>query len=62
MPRLAELLLHKVFKRLYVLNLWMEVGYTCPFVRYWSEVLCFTIPTHMNDLEVNIRDFENIYA
>ena len=27
-------------------------------VRYWSEVLCFTIPTHLSDLEVKVMDFE----
>ena len=41
-----------VFKRLYLLNLWMEVIHTCPDVRYWSEVLCCTISTHISDLEV----------
>ena len=41
----------KVFKSLYLLNLWMEEVHTCPDVRYWSEVLCCTIPAHMSDLE-----------
>ena len=36
----------KVFKRLYLLNLWMEVDHTCPDVRYWSEIVCCTIPMH----------------
>ena len=36
----------KVCKRLYFLNLWMEVVHTCPDVTYWSEVLCCTTPTH----------------
>ena len=27
----------------------MEVVHTCPDVRYWSEVLCCTIPTHMSE-------------
>ena len=30
----------------------MEAVRTCPDVRYWSEVLCCTILTHMSDLEV----------
>ena len=30
----------------------MEVVLTCTDIRYWSEVLCCTIPTHMNDFEV----------
>ena len=41
----------KVFKRLYFMNLWMEV-HTCIDVGYWAEVLCYTITTHMSDLEV----------
>ena len=31
----------------------MEVVHTLLVVRYWSEVLCCTITTHMTDLEVN---------
>ena len=46
-------------KMLYLLNLWMEVIQTWP-VRYWSEVLCCTIPTHMSDLEVKVTDLEKI--
>ena len=30
----------------------MEVVHTCHDVRYWSEILCCTIPTHLSDLEV----------
>ena len=41
-------------KRLYLLNLGMEVVHTCSDVRYWFEVLCCTIPTHINDLEVKV--------
>ena len=40
----------KGFERLYLLNLWMEVVHTCPDVRYWSEVLCCTIPSYMSGL------------
>ena len=29
-----------------------------PDVRYWSEVLCCTILTHVIDLEVKVTDFE----
>ena len=46
----------KVFKRLYLLGFLIEVIHTCPNVRYWSEVLCSTIRTNMNDLEVKISD------
>ena len=36
----------------------MEAVHTCPEVRCWSEVLCYTIQSHINDLEVKIRDLE----
>ena len=44
----------KVFKRLYLLNLWMV--HTCLNVKYWSEVLCCFIPNHMSGLEVSVTD------
>ena len=60
---LAELLkmlkfLVKVFKSLYLLNPWMDLVGTLPDVRYWSEVLCCTIMTHIGDPEVKVADFE----
>ena len=48
----------KVFKRLYLLNPWMDLVGTMLVVRYWSEVLCCTITTHIDDLEVKVTDFE----
>ena len=48
----------KVFKSLYLLNPWMDLVDTLPDVRYWSEVLCRTIMTHISDLEVKVTDFE----
>ena len=51
----------KLFKIVYLLNLKMEVLYTCPDVRYWSEVLCCTIWAHMSDLEVKVLDFKKNY-
>ena len=48
----------KVFKRLCLLNLWMEVVHTCPDVGYWSEVLCCIITTHMSDHGVKVTDLE----
>ena len=67
-------ILVKVFKRLYLLNLWMEVVLSCPDVRYWSEVseseyftgdtsvhspvLNCTISTHISDLEVKVAGLE----
>ena len=38
----------------------MEVVHTCLDVRYWSEALCCTIPTHISDLEVKLTDLEKI--
>ena len=52
----------KVFKRLYLLKLWIEVVHTCPDIRYWSESLCCTkIPFHMSDLDVNFTDLRKNY-
>ena len=31
---------------------------TLPVGRYWSEVLCCTIMTHLDDLEVKVTDLE----
>ena len=39
----------KDFKSLYPLNPWMDLVDTLPDVRYWSEVLCCTIMTHISD-------------
>ena len=39
----------KVFKSLFLLNSWMDVVDTLPDVRYWPEVLCCTITTHISD-------------
>ena len=36
----------------------MKVVYTYSDVRYWSEVLCCTIPTHTSGLEVKVTDLE----
>ena len=48
----------KVFKSLDLLNLWMDLVDTLPDVRYWSEVLCYSITTHISDNEVKVTDFE----
>ena len=48
-------------KWLYLQNFWMEVVHPCPDVRYWSEILCCTIPTYMSDLEVKVMDLETNY-
>ena len=49
-------------KRLYLLNLWMVVVDTGPDIRYWSEVLCHTVQTHISDLKVKVMDLEEIYV
>ena len=51
----------KFLKRLYFLTLWMEVVHTCPGVRYWSGVLCYTSTTHIYDLEVKVMDLKKKY-
>ena len=48
----------KVFKGLHLLNPMMDLVDTLPDVRYLSEVLCYTIMTHISDLEVKGTDFE----
>ena len=48
----------KVFMSLYLLKLWMDQVDTLHVGRYWSEVLCCTIMTHLGDLEVKVTDLE----
>ena len=48
----------KVFMSLYLLKLWMDQVDTLHDGRYWSEVLCCTIMTHLGDLEVKVTDLE----
>ena len=48
----------KVFKSLYLLNPWMDLVDTLPDVRYWSEVLCYVITTHISDLEIKVTELE----
>ena len=36
----------------------MDLTDILPDVRYWSEVLCCIILTHISDLEVKVTDFE----
>ena len=35
----------------------MDEVYTLGVGRYWSEVLCCTITTHLGDFEVKVMDF-----
>ena len=51
-------ILVKFFMSLYLLNMFMDQVDTLPVDRYWSEVVCCTIMTHMDDLEVKITYFE----
>ena len=48
----------KVFMSLCLLKLWMDQVDTLHAGRYWSEVLCCTIMTHLGDLEVKVTDLE----
>ena len=48
----------KVFMSLYLLKLLMNQVDTLHVGRYWSEVLCCTIMTHLGDLEVKVTDLE----
>ena len=48
----------KVFISLYLLKLLMDQLDTLHVGRYWSDVLCCTIMTHLGDLEVNVTDLE----
>ena len=51
----------KVFVSLYLLNMLMDRVDTLHIDRYWSEVLCYTIMTHLSDLEVKVTDLEILY-
>ena len=48
----------KVFISLYLLKLWMDQVDTLHVGRYWYEVICYTIMTHLGDLEVKVMDLE----
>ena len=48
----------KVFISLYLLNMLMDQVDTLHGGRYWSEVLCCTIMTHLGDLAVKVTDLE----
>ena len=48
----------KVFISLYLRNMLMDQVDTLNVGRYWSEVLCGTITTHLGDLEFKVTDLE----
>ena len=48
----------KVFISLYLLKLLMDQVDTLHVGRYWSEVFCSTIMTHLGGLEVKVTDLE----
>ena len=52
----------KVFMSLHLLKLWMDQVDTLHVGRYWSEVLCCTIMTHLSDLEVKVTDLEKFFV
>ena len=49
------------FMSLYLLKLMMDQVDTLHDGRYWSEVLCCTIMTHLGDLEVRVTDLDILY-
>ena len=55
---LLKKFLVKVFMSLYLLKLWMDQVDTLHAGRYWSEVFCCPIMTHLGDLEVKVTDLE----
>ena len=48
----------KVFISLYLLNVKMDEVYTLHVGRYWSEVKCCTITTHLGVFEVKVMYLE----
>ena len=48
----------KIYISLYLLNMLMDHVDTLLVGRYWSEVICCTITTHLGDLEVKVTDLE----
>ena len=48
----------RMFK--FLLNMWMDQVDTLHVGKYWSEVLCYTIMTHLSDLEFKVTDFESL--
>ena len=47
---------HYFFMCLYLLNMLMNQIDTLHVGRYWSEVLCCTMMTHLSDLEFKVTD------
>ena len=45
---------------LYLLILLMDQVDTLHVGRYWSEVLCCIITTHLGDIEVKVTDLESL--
>ena len=48
------------FISLYLLNVKIYQVDTLHGGRYWSEVLCCTIMTHLSDPEVKVTDFDSL--
>ena len=51
-------ILVKVFISQYLLNMFTDQVDTLHVDRYWSQVVCCTIMTHLDDLEVKVTDLE----
>ena len=56
----VKVFLVNVFMSLYLLKLWMDQVDTLHDGRYWSEVLCCTITTHLDDIKVKVTDLETL--
>ena len=48
----------KVLGSLFLQKLQLDLVDTLPDVRYWYEILCCTITTHISDFEIKVTDFE----
>ena len=48
----------KVFISVYLLKLWMDQVDILHVGRYWSDILFFTIMTHLGDHEDKVMDLE----
>ena len=57
LPKMLKFLV-KVFMSPYLLKLLMDQVHTLHVDRYWSEVLCCIIKTHLGDLKVKVTDLE----
>ena len=55
---MLKFLVKVFFISLYLLNMLMDLVDTLYVGRYWSEVLCCIITTHLGDLQIKVTDLE----